>query len=82
MLGLLNFAQTLIELRDENLGEGIFLTFEKYKSEKFLNQICVVIRRNKKPNHYLHLIILAIYSFESILGSSNNFILTGVTLHS
>jgi len=33
--------QTFIGLRDENLGEGIFQLLE-YKSEKFLNQICVV----------------------------------------
>jgi len=33
MLDLLNFAQTLIKLRDENLGEGIFLTFENTKAK-------------------------------------------------
>lgn len=38
----LNFAQTLIVLRDENLGEEIFQLL-KCKSEKFLNQICIVM---------------------------------------
>lgn len=44
LLPLWNGSVWLFILMDANLGEGIFLALGKYKSKKFLNQICVVIK--------------------------------------